>query len=111
MKLPALRATAFAAALLFASAAHAEDLQFTLTNATGGTIVMFHASPVGVDEWEDDILGEQVLGPGESATVTIADGRDVCEYDMRFDFADEDGLEPLEDTQDLCALGSYTVEE
>jgi hypothetical protein len=111
MTLRHLRYALFAAAVLAASTASAEDLEFTLTNATSGTIVYFHTSPVGVDEWEEDVLGDQVLGPGESGTVTIADGRDVCEYDMRFEFAEEDGLETLEDTADLCALGSYTVEE
>ena len=106
-----LSAVAAAALVLAAGNARAEDLEFTLTNATSGTIVMFHTSPVGVDEWEEDVLGDQVLGAGESATVVIADGRDVCEYDMRFEFAEEDGLETLEDSQDLCELGAYTVEE
>ena len=104
-------AAAFAGLLAFAPAAQAEDLDFELTNDTSAVITYFHASPTGVDEWEEDILGSEVIGPGESVTVTIADGRDVCEYDMRFEFDDESGLEVLTDTQDLCALGAYTVEE
>ena len=103
---------ALAAALIaFAAPARAEDLQFELTNDTSAVITYFHASPTGVDEWEEDILGSEVIGPGESVTVTIADGRDVCAYDMRFEFDDESGLDVLEDSQDLCELGSYTVEE
>lgn len=104
-------AAAFAGLIAFAPAAQAEDLEFTLTNDTSAVIMFFHASPTGVDEWEDDVLGSEVIGPGESVSVTIADGRDVCEYDMRFEFDEESGLEVLEDTQDLCALGAYTVEE
>jgi hypothetical protein len=44
----------------------------------------FHASPVSVDQWEDDVFGRQALGSGESMLITISDGRDVCKYDMKF---------------------------
>lgn len=112
MKLPAFLTTvATAGALLLSAPAHAEDLHFELTNDTSAVITYFHASPTGVDEWEEDILGSQVLGPGETVRVTIADGREVCEYDMRFEFDEDSGLGVFEDTQDLCELGSYTVEE
>lgn len=99
------------AAIAFSSAARAEDLIFTLKNDTSATLVRFHTSPVGVEEWEDDVFGSQVLEPGESIELTIADGRDVCEYDMRFEFDENSNLETTEDKQDLCKLGSYTIHE
>ena len=106
---------AISAALCFpilgGQTALAEDLVFTLTNATSGTLTYFHASPANVDDWEDDILGDQVVASGDSIEITIADGRDVCKYDMRFEFDEESELEITEDTQNLCELGSYTVEE
>lgn len=101
---------ALACASAFASA-HAEDLVFTLTNDTSGVMMYFNASPTATDEWEEDILGSEVLGSGESVEVIIADGMDVCEYDMRFEFDDESGLGTVTDTQDLCAMGSYTIQE
>jgi hypothetical protein len=102
---------AFAAAIaLCTSAAMADDLVFTLKNATNSVVNNFHASPVGVNSWEDDIFGRQALGPGESMKITIADGRSVCSYDMRFEFQGDD-LEDMEDTQDLCELGEYTITE
>ncbi len=102
---------AFAAALsLTAGAAQAEDLVFTLKNGTNSVLNNFYASPVGVDNWEDDIFGRQALGPGESMEITIADGRTVCEYDMRFEFQGDD-LDTTTDTQNLCELGEYTIEE
>lgn len=110
MKTTTKLAVALTCAFAFASA-HAEDLVFTLTNDTSGTMMYFNASPVGVDEWEEDILGSQVLGPGESAEVTIGDGREVCEYDMRFEFDDDSGLGTVTDSQDLCEMGSYTIQE
>ncbi len=103
-------AVAAAAVLLTASVSHAEDLVFTLKNGTNSVLNNFHASPVGVDKWEDDIFGRQALGPGETMEITIADGRDVCKYDMRFEFQGDD-LDVTTDTQDLCELGEYTIEE
>jgi len=97
--------------LLAAAPAQAEDLVFTLRNGTGATLMYFHASPADVDDWEEDILGSDVLGPGQSVRVTIADGRRQCEYDMRFEFDEDSGLDVLKDTQDLCELGSYTITE
>ncbi|HEX2020519.1 MAG TPA: hypothetical protein VGO17_16425 [Aurantimonas sp.] len=93
-----------------AGAAKAEDLLIVLKNDTGSVLNTFHTSPVGVDEWEDDVLGSQVLAPGESIEITIADGRDVCDYDMRFEFQGDE-LETTTDTQNLCELGEYTITE
>ncbi len=104
-------AAGLAAILTSATVSQAEDLVFTLTNKTTGTLERFYSSPVGVDEWEEDVFGKDTLGPGESMKITIADGRDVCKYDMRFEFTDDSGFENMEDTQDLCAMGSYTIHQ
>lgn len=102
-----------AAALLLCTAvpANAEDLVFDLINATNSVLTHFYTSPVGVNEWEDDVFGAQVLAPGETIRLTIADGRDVCDYDMKFVFEGSAELETTTDTQNLCELGSYTIEE
>lgn len=41
--------------------------------------------------------------------VTIAGGRDVCTYDMKFIL--EDDSEYTENGVDLCALGEYTLSD
>jgi hypothetical protein len=97
--------------LVFTASAKAEDLIFMLTNTTNSTLERFYTSPVGVDDWEEDVFGDDVLEPGESVRITIRDGRTVCEYDMRFEFTDDSNLDTLEDTQDLCKMGSYTIHE
>ncbi len=43
--------------------------------------------------------------------VTIADGRRVCSYDMKFEFSEESDLDTTTDTQDLCDFGEYTITE
>ena len=102
---------ALMAVVAFATPSHAEDLVFTLTNSTNSTLERFYTSPVGVDAWEEDVLGQDVLEPGERVEITIADGRSVCDYDMRFEFSADSDLDTTEDTQDLCELGSYEIHE
>ena len=102
-------AGALAAIFLTASSSQAEDLVFTLINKTSGTLERFYTSPVGTDDWEEDVFGKDVLGPGERIKITIADGRSVCRYDMRFEFTEDSDFEDMEDTQDLCEMSSYTI--
>ncbi|PSJ57882.1 hypothetical protein [Pseudaminobacter soli (ex Li et al. 2025)] len=105
-------ALAASAIVLAASVpAKAEDLVFSLKNGTSSVLTRFYTSPVGVNEWEDDVFGRDVLNPGESIEITIADGRSVCSYDMKFEFEEGSSLDTTTDTQNLCELGSYTIHE
>jgi hypothetical protein len=98
---------ALAAAMLApVSSALAQDLVFMLDNQSSYDIYEFYASPSDVGDWEDDILGRDVLPSGQAVRITIADARTQCEYDVLVVF--EDGDE-LTDTVDLCETGSYTV--
>lgn len=110
-KLTVAAVTALTALLASAVTSQAEDLVFTLTNSTNSTLERFYTSPTGVDEWEEDVFGKDVLDPGESIEITIADGRAVCEYDMRFEFSEDSDLDTTEDTQNLCEMGSYEIHE
>lgn len=101
-----------AAALLlaFPGLAQAEDIVFTLKNGTNSPLNAFYTSPVGTDNWEEDVFGKDALAPGDSFSITIKDGRRACEYDMRFEFQGDD-LEDMEDTQNLCELSEYEITE
>jgi len=96
-----------ALATLAAGPALAQDLTFELINVSGYDLVEFYTSPVDVGEWEEDVFGTGVLPSGNSVDVTIADGRTQCSYDLRFVFDDGD---VIEDSADLCEMGSYTIE-
>ena len=97
---------AFAALVaLTATPALAEDLVFTLVNDSSHTITEMYVSPVGVDQWGENILFGAVE-PGVSGDVTIADGLDVCDYDLRFVSAE--GGE-AEQSQNLCDMATFTV--
>ena len=87
--------------------AQAQDLSFTLTNDSSQALIQFFTSPADVNEWEEDVLGTDIMGAGTSTTVTIADGRTQCVYDMRFVM--ESGQELEDYGIDLCELGEYTL--
>lgn len=85
----------------------AETVQFTLINASSSTIAHFYTGPASSDEWGDDLLGDQILAPGEQGTVTI--GADDCTYDLRFE---TDGGAELEAREiNVCELNSYTIND
>jgi hypothetical protein len=101
----------FASALMLglsATAAAAQDVEYVLTNSTSATVLEFYTSPVDVSSWENDLLAQTDLMPGESVSVLIGDGREQCEYDVMFVF--EDGSE-FTDTVDICQLSSYELVE
>jgi hypothetical protein len=101
----------FAALCLAAAptAAFADDLTFTLTNASSYAVKSFYTSPANVDDWEEDVFGENYLPAGNYVSITIGDGRRQCIYDMKFVM--EDDSEVVEGGVDLCELGEYTLSD
>lgn len=89
-------------------ASQAEDLRFELINNSSITLAHLYASPVGESAWGDDILGVEVLSPGETGTVTVKDGYSYCEYDMRF--VADTGSE-VTGSADLCTMDSFTLSD
>lgn len=85
------------------------NLTFTLINATSYTLREFYASPSSSGNWEEDILGREVLPPGYSGNITIGDGRSTCVYDLLSVFSD--GTMVTRWNVNLCALnnGTYTI--
>jgi hypothetical protein len=100
---------AAAALLLLVAPASAEDLAFLLTNASSYAVKSFYTSPVDVNQWEEDVFGENYLPAGNQVTITISDGRAVCVYDMKFVL--EDDSEFIENGIDLCETGEYTLSD
>lgn len=93
---------------LCATPSMAEDLVFTLVNDSSSPIVEMYVSPVGEDRWGENILVVDAVDPGVSGEVTIADGKDVCDYDLRF--VTDKGAEATKE-QNLCDLATFTVSD
>lgn len=94
---------------LIATAAHAEDRRVTVINETSHTIVRFYASNVERGNWEEDILGNRTLKPGQSVRVNVDDGSGHCKFDFRADFEDGDKL--VRNGINVCQTSTYRYTE
>ena len=102
-----LRIAAALVAAAIATAAYAAAQDFVIVNDTGRTLMTLNVSPTGEEEWGPDLLGEQVMEEGVTATVTfdVDDGR--CLWDLRASF--EDGAVGDWRAIDLCEISTITL--
>lgn len=90
----------------------AESISFTLINRSSRTLVEFYADYPTQREWGDDILGRDVLAPGESTTITIGNAHEDCRYDFLGVLGpSDDGTvgrgELIQTNVEVCDGGSY----
>jgi hypothetical protein len=90
----------------------AESATFTLINGTSRNLEEFYASPPQVNDWEEDILGVDVLAPGESIKINMEDGREDCLYDFKGTLGpSDDGSvgrgELIQSSVNVCNGGTY----
>ncbi len=88
------------------ASAQALDRRVTVVNRTGVAIREFYASSVGQNDWQEDILGDDMLATGGSVSVNIDDGTGYCLYDLKAVFADED--EVVKYRVNVCEVSSVT---
>lgn len=74
--------------LLITAGASAADYYVDLTNKTGYTIVYMYISPGKSKNWEEDVLGKDVLRNGATQRVNLT-GYSSPIFDIRLE--DEDG--------------------
>jgi len=77
------------AAILGSTSAMAGKQDFTVVNATGYTISEVYVSPSKAGDWEEDILGRDVLAEGERTEITFSRGTDTCKWDLKVVYEDD----------------------
>ncbi|HUB84874.1 MAG TPA: hypothetical protein VL971_04225 [Rhizomicrobium sp.] len=109
MKFYTMAFAALAASVLISPAfGEGGDLHFSVKNNSGKEIKELYVSHVGTDSWEDDLLGGDGIKPGEEQPITVNDGRDTCQYDLKV--VDEDGTEAEARNQNLCSFDGGTFD-
>lgn len=73
--------------MAYATVAFAGAQNFTLYNNTGYTIYQVNISPANTNDWEEDILGSNVLMNGESTYVNF-DAGNTQYWDIQAIFED-----------------------
>lgn len=82
-----------------------QDRRVNIVNQTRFTIMEFYASSVGQNNWQEDILGANVLPAGRSVVVNIDDGTGYCLYDLKAVF--EDGDEAIKYRVNVCEISTF----
>jgi hypothetical protein len=98
---------AIAFASLIPDTASAQDRRVRIINASNVTVNSFQASNTSRKSWEEDILGNSVLAPGQSVMVNINDGTGACMFDFKAVLANGRKVESY--GMNVCQISSWTV--
>ena len=96
-----------AAALACPAVAQALDLDFELVNGTGWAIKEVYISPATVNDWQENILSEQ-MADGDSGQVTFNPEADADKWDMKIVWVDE-GEDVVWKNLDLSKISKLTL--
>lgn len=88
-----------------ASSSERQDRRVRIHNNTGWTMLNFYASNVNTTNWEEDILGEDVLSSGSSIVMNIDDGTGACRFDFKAVFTN--GQELIRNDVNVCQIADY----
>lgn len=100
-----VRSAPIVAIAAFTSIAQADSNQdFTLHNATGFMIGELHVSSANNDRWGPDVLGQDVLNPGDKVRVSFSGYKPSdCIFDIKIRKG-EDGPAFVVEDVNLCQL-------
>ena len=96
---------AAAMAIVLAVPAWAQSQQIRFQNNSGQTLTYLYASDSNNQNWEQDLLGQNVLRNGQYFDLTIHNVSN-CVYDILMQF--ENGAE-LQDEINICEIGTYNI--
>ena len=99
---------ALAAVLAFAAApALAGDQDFTLHNKTGYTIDRVYVSAAKANDWEEDVMGDDVLEDDNSVAIKFASSENACMFDMKVVYDDKE--EAVWSGLNLCEISEVEI--
>ena len=87
------------------------DLEIRITNKVDTPVVSVLFSERGVNDFDGDTYGNQVLAQGDSTHLVIPDGKLNCTYDLRAEFDEEEERDPFEGSQNLCENEEFVITE
>ena len=87
----------------------ATNQNFVMRNNTGQTIMRVFVSPVTSNNWEEDVLGSNVLPDRETLRINFNRSEDECNWDIKVDLADGSSREQR--NVNLCRVGEVEVSD
>lgn len=103
----AIGALVLGSVLLFAGTggASAMNRHVRIHNDSSATMDKFYASNVGTSDYQEDILGSDVIAPGDAWDINIDDGTGYCKYDFLAVF--DDGSTAKKNNVNVCAVADF----
>lgn len=83
------------------------DRRVVVVNDTSTVLRELYGSDVRHDTWEEDVLGSNVLGAGESINVNFDDGDCGCNFDLKAVFVD--GEEATQRDFNVCRESTWRI--
>lgn len=90
-----------------AAPAHASDEVLTIVNRTGYTIAEIYVAPTASDDWEEDVLTDDVLVDGARTNIDMSHSEDTCRWDVRVVY--DDGEDSYWRKLDFCEMSRITL--
>jgi hypothetical protein len=109
LALPAIAALTLA--FFVVHPAQADPRDFTLVNKTNGTVITeVYVAPSSSSDWQDDVLDQDVLLPGDSVDINfVGFNTNTCIYDIKV--VGKDGTTGELDKIDLCSTTTVTFHD
>ena len=83
------------------------NLDFTLVNRTGLTIMEVYLSPTNSDEWGEDVMGKDVLANRDKVDIVFSSTETECNWDLKVVDEDDDSIEWTK--LNLCTASEITL--
>lgn len=91
--------------VVMSPAVHAENREVKIINETDMALVEFYASNAGISDWEENMLGWDILRSGGSFVADIDDGSGYCRFDFKAVF--DDGRTAVKYGVDVCRIETF----
>ena len=111
MRIGMVFAVAAAAAFLAPATSIAQEegkQDFTLVNETGYAISEVYVSPSRASDWQEDIMGSDVLEIDSQVHITFHRREHPCHWDLKVVYQDDDSSAEWGHI-DLCTVSTITI--
>ncbi|MBV9827210.1 MAG: argininosuccinate lyase [Alphaproteobacteria bacterium] len=102
--------TVAAIGLALGTPANAQDAKqdFRLINRTGYELKEVYVSPAKADNWQEDVMGQDVLEDGKSVNIHFSPKVKTCKWDLKVVYTDDNSSAVWSDI-DLCSVDKITI--
>lgn len=107
MRTPLLAGLFVVALAMPAIAADAKQ-DFTLINKTGYELNSVFVSPSNSEDWDEDVLGKDVLEDGGTADIEFHRSENTCKWDLKVVYT-VDSSSAVWHEIDLCSVSKITI--